>query len=193
MTLHRIRRQLAAYRPFRIEDEQAARAAVAMVLREREGDSEVLLIERASRESDPWSGHMALPGGRFGSGDADLTHTAARETWEEVGIDLAAHAEPLGALDEIRAVARDRPLDLVISPLVYALERPAVAVPNPVEVNEVVWVPLSHLRSAAAQTIYRRRIAEIDTDFPAFGFGRYTIWGLTYRILQTFFQVIEES
>ena len=41
------------------------RAAVALILRDP-GDAslEFLLIKRADYEGDPWSGHVALPGGR---------------------------------------------------------------------------------------------------------------------------------
>jgi len=61
-------------------------AAVAVVFRIAAGDSlELLMIERASYEGDPWSGHIACPGGRMEPGDRDLEVTAVRETREETG------------------------------------------------------------------------------------------------------------
>ena len=40
-------------------------AAVAAVLRVVDGAPELLFIKRADHDGDPWSGHMAFPGGRY--------------------------------------------------------------------------------------------------------------------------------
>ena len=64
-----------------------ARAAVAVVLHD-EASPRVLLMKRAERHGDPWSGHISLPGGRYQASDGDLRVTAIRETREELGIDL---------------------------------------------------------------------------------------------------------
>ena len=62
------------------------RAAVALILRDPgDGTLEFLMIKRADYEGDPWSGHVALPGGRHEQGDPTLEATAIRETWEETG------------------------------------------------------------------------------------------------------------
>src|SRR5215813_14164568 len=124
MSLEAIRARLASYRPTIIAEPKVARASVALVLSTGGEGVELLLIRRATRDDDPWSGHMAFPGGRRDPGDTDVVATAVRETREEVGIDLAVDAELVGRLDELRAVARHRPLDLVISPIVFALQRP---------------------------------------------------------------------
>src|SRR4051812_3842337 len=56
------------------------RAAVAAILRDAAEGPEILFIRRAEHPQDPWSGHMAFPGGREEPGDADLLETAIRET-----------------------------------------------------------------------------------------------------------------
>src|SRR5579863_6444108 len=71
-------------------------AAVAVVVRDTEEGDEVLLIKRAERDGDPWSGHIALPGGRVQKQDESFKATAVRETREEVGVDLDANASFLG-------------------------------------------------------------------------------------------------
>jgi 8-oxo-dGTP pyrophosphatase MutT (NUDIX family) len=82
----------------------ARRAAIALVLLEQESALEVLLIERAQRDGDPWSGHMALPGGHVEPSDSDLGATAERETFEEVGLDLQRWGERLGQLSDCTPV-----------------------------------------------------------------------------------------
>lgn len=139
---------------------------------------------------------MALPGGRRDPGDVDLIQTAIRETWEEVGIDLAADAEVIGELDQLRAVARFRPLDLVISPYVFRLRRSVSLTLNAREVRSAVWVPLSFFRTPVAAGRYRRELEGIATEFPCYRYQGYTIWGLTHRILEGFLAIVaspEES
>lgn len=189
MNVEEIRGRLTAYRPQLIDEHKVARASVAMVLGQGAGGVELLLIQRATRDDDPWSGHMALPGGRRDPDDPDVITTAIREAREEVGIDLTVDAEVIGRLDELRAVARDRPLDLVISPIVFALRGPVVLTLSAREVDSAVWVPLSFFASDAARSTYRRTLDGRVSEFPAFRYERYTIWGLTHRILEGFLAI----
>ncbi|HSQ01309.1 MAG TPA: CoA pyrophosphatase [Candidatus Dormibacteraeota bacterium] len=193
MGLDHIQTRLAAFRPSVIDEPKVARAAVALVLADAAAGVELLLIQRAIRDDDPWSGHMALPGGRRDPGDADAVATASRETHEEVGVDLRAGAELIGRLDELRAVARHRPLDLVITPVVFALQRPVALRPSPREVESALWVPLSFLASADAEATHVRTLDGVTSEYPAFRYQRYTIWGLTHRILQGFLEVVRDE
>jgi 8-oxo-dGTP pyrophosphatase MutT (NUDIX family) len=190
MRLEEIRARVATYRAVRIDEPKVARASVAMVLGDGRDGVELLLIQRATRDDDPWSGHMAFPGGRRDPGDADVIATAMRETREEVGLDLAADAEPAGRLDELRAIARHRPLDLVISPVVFVLRHPTPLTLSAREVESAVWVPLSFFTSPTARATYRRTLDGIASEYPAFRYERYTIWGLTHRILQGFLELV---
>jgi 8-oxo-dGTP pyrophosphatase MutT (NUDIX family) len=182
--------RLSESQPKRIEEERVARAAVAMVLHASRDGVQLLLIQRAHRDGDPWSGHMALPGGRKDPGDIDLIHTAIRETEEEVGIDLGSDADVIGGLDELRAVARFHPLDLVISPFVFRLRRSVSLTLNAREVRSSVWVPLSFFQTPVAAGRYRRELEGIATEFPCYRYKEYTIWGLTHRILDDFLAIV---
>lgn len=190
MELEHIRTRLSGYAPELIGEPAVARASVAMVLGRGAAGVELLLIQRATRDDDPWSGHMAFPGGRRDPDDADVVATAVRETLEEVGVDLIADGERIGRLDELRAIARHRPLDLVISPVVFALHRPVTLRPSPREVESAVWVPLSFFRTTEARVTYRRELEGIASEFPAYRYDRYTIWGLTHRILDEFLALV---
>ena len=164
-----------------------------MVLRELEAGPEVLFIERAEREGDPWSGHMAFPGGRFDPGDRDLRHAAVRETWEEVGLDLS-EAEPLGRLDDLHGQRSAGVPSIMIAAFVYHLSDSS---PPPVlklnhEVQQVLWLPLQELHEAARHVEHPlgsrvgRRMPGIEVGEP----GRHIVWGLTYRFLEVFFEVV---
>ena len=80
-----------------IHEGDRLQAAVSVVIRGR-GELDFLLIKRARSERDPWSGHMALPGGRRDDSDGDLLHTARRETLEETGVDLDRVGAALAAI-----------------------------------------------------------------------------------------------
>jgi 8-oxo-dGTP pyrophosphatase MutT (NUDIX family) len=160
------------------------RAAVALVLREAV-ELEILLIKRAISERDPWSGHMAFPGGRFSRDDASLLFTAVRETAEETGLALDPGERLLGALSPVSPVTRRLP-PLVISPFVFAVEGGAAVVPDPREVESALWVPLRHLADPGNRAVVDIPLPEGPIPFPAFRVGEHVVWGLTYRILDHF-------
>lgn len=143
----------------------------------------LLLIERATSEGDPWSGHMALPGGRRDPGDASLLATAIRETREETAIDLLETGRLLGRLSTV-APRNPRLPPLTVVPFVFELTTGVQPRPRAAEVAEVVWAPIEPLRHASARSTYRH--PEYRLSFPAFDVGGRTVWGLTHRILAEF-------
>ncbi|HEX5726307.1 MAG TPA: CoA pyrophosphatase [Longimicrobiaceae bacterium] len=164
-----------------------ARAAVALLVRPAPDDLELLLIRRAEREGDPWSGHMALPGGRADPRDADAAATAVRETREEVGIDLDAHGRLLGVLDEV--APRSGAPRIAVTPFVFAVEPGVEPVPNH-EVQAAVWIPVGELSDPGTTVEYLHELAGGATlRFPAYGTRGYVIWGLTHRILTRFLEL----
>jgi 8-oxo-dGTP pyrophosphatase MutT (NUDIX family) len=171
--------------PARPSESFAARAAVALILREGVDGIEVLFIRRADHPQDPWSGQMAFPGGRAEPGENDLVATAMRETLEEVGIDLRREAALLGALDEVRAMARMRPVDLAISPFVFRLRGDPTPQPGP-EVRSVHWFPLASLLAAGARSTFDYADQGATLQFPCLRLDELVIWGLTYRMFMSF-------
>jgi 8-oxo-dGTP pyrophosphatase MutT (NUDIX family) len=185
-----VRERLRDHRPALVEGAAYARAAVAIVLRDGHQGAEFVVIHRAHRRGDPWSGHMALPGGRRDAADPSLPATAVRETREEVGIDLAQHGELLGALDDLQAIGGGRPVDLIITPFVYALTAAVTLTPNQHEVQSALWVPLASLRHGEAGGTYRQQQFGNQMGYPAFVYQGYTIWGLTHRILTSLLDIL---
>jgi len=163
-------------------------AAIALILLHLEASSEVLLIERATREGDPWSGHMALPGGHREATDADLAATAERETLEEVGLDLRFQGERLGRLSD-RMPARGVPI--AVRPFVYLLpERPILSLSA--EVRQAVWVPVGPLLEGARRATHSLMRAGQRFEFPAWDIDGRLVWGLTYGVLEEFFRRINQ-
>lgn len=190
MRIDTIRQQLTHFRPAAVDATGCARAAVAVVLREENAGAEFVVIHRAHRGGDPWSGHMALPGGRQHASDRDLFMTATRETREEIGVDLERCGELLGHLDDLRAIGRGRPLDLIITPFVCAVTAPVELTPNHREVQSAFWVPLASLRRHDTRGIFRHRHGGQEIEHPAFIYQGRTIWGLTHRILSGLLDVL---
>lgn len=167
-------------------------AAVAMILRSNGGGLETLFMKRAEHPDDPWSGHVSFPGGRAEETDSSLVETAVRETAEELGLRLDPEREFVGALDETRATARVRIVDMKIAPFVFTIG----AAPRPLVLNHEVaaahWIPLDDLFDPArgsAVTVTRDGQAY---RFPAITVQGLTIWGLTLRMLRNFETLISE-
>ena len=173
-----LKTRLAARTPRTDETPGVLETSVALILTPGAFGLEALFIRRAARADDPWSGHIALPGGRREPGDDDLLATAVRETMEEVGVALPASAL-LGALDDL-APSTPRLPPLVIRPYAFGLEaRPDARVGD--EVAETMWLPLAELPACAGKTSVP--IGGVPVEVPCFNRGGVVIWGLTYRIL----------
>ncbi len=168
-----------------VESAALQRAAVAMVLRDGAAGIELLFIRRAEHPNDPWSGQIAFPGGRSEPGDADLRATAIRETREETALDLESEARFLGPLDELRAMARLRPMNLVIAPFAFRLDAPAELRLSD-EVTSVHWVELAALLQPAAHSVLSYEQPGAPLEFPCLRVDGLVIWGLTYRMLASF-------
>jgi 8-oxo-dGTP pyrophosphatase MutT (NUDIX family) len=190
MKIDHVRASLANHAPSRAELSDPQQAAVAIVLREGERSAEVLLIERAEREGDPWSGHMAFPGGRLESRDETTLATARRETFEEVGIELT-DAEILGRLDDLMGNPRISP-KLVIAAHAFHIETSPDFVLEQSEVQNAFWFPLIDLLDAS------RHVEHVIPEMPDVRFpgivvgesGRHVVWGLTYRFLDRMLHVL---
>ena len=186
MSLERVRRALAGYAPREIAAPEARPAAVALVLIERAG-LEALFIKRAARAGDPWSGQVALPGGRHEPADPDLRVTAIRETREETGVELGG-AEPLGVLDDLYPRAPTLP-PVRVRPYVFALSGAPRLVPSN-EVDRAFWVPLSRLGEPGVRRELKLFLRGEERIFPAYDLGEDVIWGMTERILTPFLELI---
>ena len=185
MTWEQIEAVLLARASIPVTDAVSSRAAVALILRDGRSGLELLFIRRAVHPKDPWSGQMGFPGGRWEPGDGDLKATAIRETAEEIAVDLGAAAAYLGPLDELRAMARMRPMDLAITPFVFRLRAPVEPVAGE-EVDSVHWLPIDALLGPELRSTVEYTQQGEALQFPCLRFQELVIWGLTYRMFAGF-------
>ncbi len=161
-------------------------AAVAAVLRYPAGAAAqapaVLLMRRAERRGDPWSGQVSLPGGRAQPEDGSVVQTAARETREEVGVDLVACAELLGGLPEVAPLFTGLRRPLRVTPLVFQLTGACAPAPGP-EATRVFWLPLQRVLRGELDSTYRFQLGPAHRDFPCWRYEGEVVWGMTHRIL----------
>lgn len=184
--LVRVSSSLIARLAERLTPEQAAprpttddrrRAAVAVVLHEAPSPR-VLLMKRAERASDPWSGHISLPGGRFEPSDDSLLETAIRESREELAIDLSS-SRLLGPMRALQPFVSG-PAGVQVTPFVFATDHVLAPQCGP-EALSAFWLPLDQ---AAAGTLDAPYIYPgTDREFPSWRYEGHVIWGLTWRIL----------
>lgn len=186
----RLVRELETREALEIHDSVARRAAVAIVIRLGENDEpEILFIQRAIFEGDPWSGHIAFPGGREEQGDETPADTAIREVFEEMGIDLGSCAELIAALDDLHPRAVQLPA-VVVRPFVFL----AGDLPDPhlsSEVADCFWVPLSVLMDRSVWKDATIVAGGVEFSRIAFHHRGYIVWGMTERILSGMLSLIE--
>jgi len=162
-----------------VTEEQGANAAVALILKPSTDDFQVLLVKRVHNPKDPWSGHMALPGGKRDACDANLKETIIRETFEETGLHIK-NAQFLG----VTSLVHSTPVaGFHILPFVILLStNPQEIKLSNSELDSFMWVSTEKLAQSKA-------IAQVRIDkVPAFVFENVVIWGITHRILNDFFE-----
>lgn len=155
-------------------------AAVAILLHPTDNDLHILFIERAAHPKDPWSGHIAFPGGTIEPEDANLQQTAERETQEELGIDLSK-TQFLGQLDDVTGAT----LPIQVSAYVYATHHKPNLCPND-EVCDVFWSSIHDILAPnRLQTLQLKNwhpLKEVPS-IDLLGPNRPVLWGLTYRLV----------
>ncbi|MFN0120518.1 MAG: NUDIX hydrolase [Blastocatellia bacterium] len=172
-----------------VQSDGIRQAAVTIWLRNQCGMAELLVIKRAEHPGDPWSGHLALPGGRADAADADLLATAIRETHEEVGLRLDDASRILGSLP-VLTPRNPRLPQVEITPLIITAPRDTTLLLND-EVATAFWMDVRELKTKGRLAEHRRRVSETEYKWPAYDSPHGPIWGITERILTGFLALLD--
>lgn len=140
-----------------------------------ERDLNVILTLRA--KSIRHAGQISFPGGRK-EGNESLKRTALRETHEEIGIDpdLVSIARPITPLYLERT-------DNQIQPFVGFLEKKPSMIRKPDEVEEIITVPLDHLRDEKLKKNESWDLNKVSFNVPFWDIHRIPLWGATAMIM----------
>jgi 8-oxo-dGTP pyrophosphatase MutT (NUDIX family) len=184
-----------------VDQKGPRQAAVALVLRENRGASEMLIIKRATRHGDHWSGNLALPGGRWETQDENLLETAVRETREEVGIDLDKGGTILGSLGSITTqnpmIPRVQVVPFVaVAPQGFHITEQLHQSESLVLSDEVAtafWVPLQFLVERGTSETFSLSYKGENREWPAYPTEHGVIWGMTEGMLTEFFERLGEK
>jgi len=165
-----------------ISGTETANAAVALLLKSANNRLSVLFVKRANSPNDPWSGQTALPGGKREPNDKNLKQTVIRETLEETNINLEHRCRFLGT---IRIQHSNRMLKMRILPFVILLEYEPTVKLNENELEGFAWISLRELAE------HRGTAKSIHGKPPAYNIDGHVIWGLTYRLVEDFLDIID--
>jgi 8-oxo-dGTP pyrophosphatase MutT (NUDIX family) len=182
-TLVSIQTALSHFTP-KLHPERRAlkRSSVVLLFREGAKGAEVLMMKRAEREGDPWSGHMAFPGGRQDPGDKSIFATAVREVREEMGFDIEAVADHALRLSDIHATGKGRLQPMVVTPFVMFAHSDMSISPN-YEVADYVWIPLQHFMLPANRETFEMTYSGVDYTLPCYYYKQFKVWGMSLMML----------
>jgi len=180
--------RLQAHRARRLPGRHwVVRCGVVLLIAERgpgaDATPALLIMRRAERAGDPWSGQVSFPGGRVQPDDADTRAAALRELSEETGLRPDASFMPVGRLSDLLTREHGRHRPMVVTPYVYRVPR-ALAVAPSEEAARLWWEPLATLVDPERQRSQVWRVAGLPLPFPAIEVGGARLWGLSLMMVK---------
>lgn len=161
-------------------------SAVCMPLVQREQGLTVLLTRRAGHLPSH-AGQVCFPGGRIDLSDNNATHTALRETFEEVGI-APGYIQPLGEHPIIIATR------YAMRPVIGLVKEGFSIAPSPSEVAQVFEVPLSVLMNPSNHRLHRLQIKGGSLQhYFSISWNGYFIWGATAAVIRNFYHYLSAA
>src|SRR5437588_445371 len=159
-------------------------ASVAILIAGAREDPSICFIKRAKWERDPWSEHIAFPGGSRAAGE-DALQTLRREVDEEIGWTVDDHQQPV-QLPQLRIRLAGRERLLLLDAFVYRVEGARPVLRCGPEVESAFWIPVAELWSFNNLHHHTLDDGGETLVYPAIRTSEGIIFGITLRVLTLF-------
>ena len=161
-------------------DTAVLRASVCVLVAGDDRTPVICLVRRARWADDPWSEHIALPGGSR-TGNETPAETVRREVREEVGLSIA-DTEELTALPQLRIRLAGRERTLLLDSFVYRRIGPVPSLQCSPELHSAFWVPISALWNPANLDCLALGDQSDTLVYPAVRLPQGIVFGITLRV-----------
>jgi 8-oxo-dGTP pyrophosphatase MutT (NUDIX family) len=159
-------------------------AAILLPLYEKEGEYYIILTKR-TEELEYHKGQICFPGGTRDGEEEELSDTALRETYEEIGV-RPEDVEILGQLDRMGTVTSN----FLITPYVGIIPYPYDFIVSSDEIAELIQMPLLGLKYDSKYWEETYTVEGVTGQAGFFEYGDKVIWGATARILKQLLDLI---
>ena len=160
-------------------------ASAVLILLYLEDNEIHFFLTKRSNELEHHKGQISLPGGTQEENE-ELTHTALRETQEEIGINKTS-ISIIGSMTPLFVPVTG----FMIHPFIGYSSNKLEPTPDPSEVEAIFSVNISDLLNETNQTMEKRIIRGYDVEVPYFKLNNYEVWGATSMILSEFRDLIK--
>ena len=160
-------------------------ASAVLILLYLEDNEIHFFLTKRSNELEHHKGQISLPGGTQEENE-ELTHTALRETQEEIGINKTS-ISIIGSMTPLFVPVTG----FMIHPFIGYSSNKLEPTPDPSEVEAIFSVNILDLLNETNQTIEKRNIRGYDVEVPYFKLNNYEVWGATSMILSEFRDLIK--
>ncbi len=174
---------LLARKKVTVRDQSLMPAAVLLLIYPKDGQYCILLQKRTDGV-EHHKGEISLPGGSKDPEDRDFLDTALREVHEEMGI-RPEDVTVLGELDDV--VTRTQ---FGIRVFVGTIPDSYPFKPSPVEIAEVLEVPVAELMSPANRREEARWVDGRVSRAYSYAYMEHLIFGATAQIVTQFLELL---
>ncbi len=185
--IHVFEKRISEHKPVIIPGKYLIRRACTTVLLYKspfEDEIYMLLIKRAKRKGDPWSGHVSLPGGMMDNKDKNGLSTATRELLEETGIDIEQEGKHIGRLSDLFTRSHNNIAPMIVTPFIFLMNNyDSIKFKKEDEVEEIFKLPLSFLLKKENRKKMKYRVMGKNFNIPCYFYEKRRIWGLTLMML----------
>jgi|SRR5690606_8000044 len=162
------------------------KAGVLALFYPRKSETHLVLIVRTAKGLH--ASQVALPGGKFEEQDKYLSHTAVRETEEEIGI----YQDKINLVTNLSEIYVP-PSNFLVHPFIGHLDSEPKFIPQKDEVSQIIEISLKDFLNVRT-TIHNIKASYSNfPGVPAYIIEDKIVWGATAMILSELKDVLQQS